>query len=176
MQRRCFADETLSCPELHGNRFTNLKRYIIIKSLCFDITQPKEENLVLVTLIESVYNFLWGRSAHSAAGRRDAQPLPYGHPAVYGGHLFHTAYPAASDAAVPGYAGRCLREKAGEAGRPFVAPDAGGLHRYPVGMGNLVGVVAAVSVGGAGAVFWMWVTALLGGVHFLCGVHAGAEI
>ncbi len=31
-----------------------------------------------------------------------------------------------------------------------------------VGMGNLVGVVAAISVGGAGAVFWMWVTALLG--------------
>lgn len=31
-----------------------------------------------------------------------------------------------------------------------------------VGMGNLVGVVAAVSAGGAGAVFWMWITALLG--------------
>ena len=31
-----------------------------------------------------------------------------------------------------------------------------------VGMGNLVGVVAAVSMGGAGAIFWMWVTALLG--------------
>ena len=31
-----------------------------------------------------------------------------------------------------------------------------------VGMGNLVGVVAAVSAGGAGAVFWMWVTAILG--------------
>ncbi len=31
-----------------------------------------------------------------------------------------------------------------------------------VGMGNMVGVVAALSVGGAGAVFWMWVTALLG--------------
>lgn len=31
-----------------------------------------------------------------------------------------------------------------------------------VGMGNLVGVVAAVSVGGAGAVFWMWGTAFLG--------------
>ncbi len=31
-----------------------------------------------------------------------------------------------------------------------------------VGMGNLVGVVAAISIGGAGAVFWMWVTALLG--------------
>ena len=31
-----------------------------------------------------------------------------------------------------------------------------------VGMGNLVGVVAAVSAGGAGAGFWMWVTALIG--------------
>ena len=31
-----------------------------------------------------------------------------------------------------------------------------------VGMGNLVGVVAAVSAGGAGAVFWMWCSALLG--------------
>lgn len=31
-----------------------------------------------------------------------------------------------------------------------------------VGMGNLVGVVAAISAGGAGAVFWMWVMALLG--------------
>ena len=31
-----------------------------------------------------------------------------------------------------------------------------------VGMGNLVGVVAAVSAGGAGAVFWMWVMAIIG--------------
>ena len=31
-----------------------------------------------------------------------------------------------------------------------------------VGMGNLVGVVAAISAGGAGAVFWMWITALIG--------------
>ncbi len=31
-----------------------------------------------------------------------------------------------------------------------------------VGMGNLVGVVAAISAGGAGAVFWMWLIALLG--------------
>lgn len=31
-----------------------------------------------------------------------------------------------------------------------------------VGMGNLVGVVAAISAGGAGAVFWMWLTALIG--------------
>lgn len=31
-----------------------------------------------------------------------------------------------------------------------------------VGMGNLVGVVAAISAGRAGAVFWMWVTAIIG--------------
>ena len=31
-----------------------------------------------------------------------------------------------------------------------------------VGMGNLIGVVAAISAGGAGAVFWMWLIALLG--------------
>lgn len=31
-----------------------------------------------------------------------------------------------------------------------------------VGMGNLVGVVAAISAGGAGAVFWMWVMAIFG--------------
>ncbi len=31
-----------------------------------------------------------------------------------------------------------------------------------VGMGNLVGVVAAISAGGAGAVFWMWLTAIIG--------------
>lgn len=31
-----------------------------------------------------------------------------------------------------------------------------------VGMGNMIGVVAAISAGGAGAVFWMWITALIG--------------
>ena len=31
-----------------------------------------------------------------------------------------------------------------------------------VGMGNLVGVVAAISAGGGGAVVWLWVVVLLG--------------
>ena len=31
-----------------------------------------------------------------------------------------------------------------------------------VGTGNMVGVVAAVSAGGPGAIFWMWITALIG--------------
>ena len=32
-----------------------------------------------------------------------------------------------------------------------------------IGTGNIVGVAAAISVGGPGSVFWMWVTALIGG-------------
>ena len=32
-----------------------------------------------------------------------------------------------------------------------------------VGTGNIVGVSTAICVGGYGAVFWMWVTAILGG-------------
>ncbi|WP_329812549.1 alanine:cation symporter family protein, partial [Streptomyces sp. GSL17-113] len=31
-----------------------------------------------------------------------------------------------------------------------------------VGTGNVAGVAAAITAGGAGAVFWMWVMALLG--------------
>lgn len=42
-----------------------------------------------------------------------------------------------------------------------------------VGMGNLVGVVAAISAGGPGAVFWMWITALIGSsTAFIEGVLA----
>lgn len=32
-----------------------------------------------------------------------------------------------------------------------------------IGTGNIVGVAAAISTGGPGAVFWMWITALIGG-------------
>ena len=33
-----------------------------------------------------------------------------------------------------------------------------------VGTGNLAGVAIAVTIGGPGAVFWMWIVALIGGV------------
>ena len=32
-----------------------------------------------------------------------------------------------------------------------------------VGTGNIIGVSTAICLGGAGAVFWMWITALIGG-------------
>lgn len=31
-----------------------------------------------------------------------------------------------------------------------------------VGIGNIVGVTTAITLGGPGAVFWMWITALIG--------------
>ena len=136
MQRRCFADETLSCPELYGNQFTNLKRYIIIKSLCFDITQPKEENLVLVTLIESVYNFLWG----------DLLTLPLGGVTLNLSLmviLLFTAgiYFTLRTRLLPMRLFRDMldavcEKKQGKQGGLSSLPDAGGLHRYPGGHGQ----------------------------------------
>lgn len=41
-----------------------------------------------------------------------------------------------------------------------------------VGMGNLVGVVAAISVGGAGAVFWMY-NSHYRFIHGFCGGYTG---
>ncbi len=32
-----------------------------------------------------------------------------------------------------------------------------------VGTGNIIGVATAICAGGAGAVFWMWITAIIGG-------------
>ena len=42
-----------------------------------------------------------------------------------------------------------------------------------VGTGNIVGVSTAICLGGFGAVFWMWVVALLGGAKGLTGSADG---
>lgn len=56
-------------------------------------------------------------------------------------------------------------------GEARIVNDAGALSQYrtfctalcaTVGTGNIAGVASAICVGGAGAVFWMWVAALLG--------------
>ena len=95
--------------------------------------------MVLVTLIESVYNFLWG----------DLLTLPL-RTRLLPMRLFRDMLDAV-----------CEKKQGKQGGlsslQTLVVSTA-----TRVGMGNLVGVVAAVSVGGAGAVFWMWVTALLG--------------
>ncbi|MDR9768975.1 alanine:cation symporter family protein [Acetomicrobium sp.] len=39
-----------------------------------------------------------------------------------------------------------------------------------IGMGNIAGVSSAVALGGPGAIFWMWVSALMGMVTKMCEV------
>ncbi len=58
---------------------------------------------------------------------------------------------------------RITKEKKGENGRALSGVQTLIISTATrVGMGNLVGVVAAISLGGAGAVFWMWVSAIFG--------------
>lgn len=45
-----------------------------------------------------------------------------------------------------------------------------------VGTGNLAGVATAVAVGGPGAVFWMWIIALLGSAALSSNLHSHSFI
>lgn len=45
-----------------------------------------------------------------------------------------------------------------------------------VGTGNLAGVATAIAIGGPGAIFWMWVIALLGGFECFHRVYFGTII
>ena len=62
-----------------------------------------------------------------------------------------------------GKAFRTMRDKGDQAGdvSPFAALMAA--MSATVGTGNIVGVATAVAMGGPGAVFWMWLLAILGG-------------
>src|SRR5688500_4013549 len=66
------------------------------------------------------------------------------------------------------YIGHCIDILRGKYDNP---DDPGQLNAYEalstalastVGMGNIAGVAAAISIGGPGALFWMWVTAIVG--------------
>ena len=118
--------------------------------------------MVLVTLIESVYNFLWG----------DLLTLPLGGVTLNLSLkviLLFTAgiYFTLRTRLLPMRLFRDMldavcEKKQGKQGGLSSLQTQEVSTATRVGMGNLVGVVAAVSAGGAGAVFWMWVTALLG--------------
>lgn len=57
-----------------------------------------------------------------------------------------------------------FRKRSGEADEGDVSPFAALMTALSstVGTGNIAGVAAAIAIGGPGAVFWMWVTAILG--------------
>ena len=136
--------------------------------LCFDVSQCRKyfemrvfENMI-VNLITTVYNFLWGDLF--------TIPLPGGGSLgisllilllIPTGIYFTIRTRFLPIRLFPDMI-RALSEKKNEKSslssfQTLIVSTA-----TRVGMGNLVGVVAAVSAGGAGAVFWMWVTAIIG--------------
>ena len=118
--------------------------------------------MFIVQLIEATYNFLWGDLFQI--------PLPGGG-SIGISLLILFLVPAAVYFTIrtrfmqlrlfPDMVCALTEQKSGENGlSPFQTLIVSTATR--VGMGNLVGVVAAISAGGAGAVFWMWIMAILG--------------
>lgn len=118
--------------------------------------------MFIVQLIEATYNFLWGDLFQI--------PLPVGG-SIGISLLIIFLVPAAVYFTIrtrfmqlrlfPDMVRALTEQKSGENGlSPFQTLIVSTATR--VGMGNLVGVVAAISAGGAGAVFWMWIMAVLG--------------
>ena len=118
--------------------------------------------MFIVQLIEATYNFLWGDLFQI--------PLPDGG-SIGISLLIIFLVPAAVYFTIrtrfmqvrlfPDMVRAMTEQKSGENGlSPFQTLIVSTATR--VGMGNLVGVVAAISAGGAGAVFWMWIMAVLG--------------
>ena len=118
--------------------------------------------MFILQLIEATYNFLWGDLFQI--------PLPGGG-SIGISLLIIFLVPAAVYFTIrtrfmqlrlfPDMVRVLTEQKSGENGlSPFQTLIVSTATR--VGMGNLVGVVAAISAGGAGAVFWMWIMAVLG--------------
>ena len=118
--------------------------------------------MFILQLIEATYNFLWGDLFQI--------PLPVGG-SIGISLLIIFLVPAAFYFTIrtrfmqvrlfPDMVRALTEQKSGENGlSPFQTLIVSTATR--VGMGNLVGVVAAISAGGAGAVFWMWIMAVLG--------------
>ncbi len=118
--------------------------------------------MFILQLIEATYNFLWGDLFQI--------PLPVGG-SIGISLLIIFLVPAAVYFTIrtrfmqlrlfPDMVRALTKQKSGENGlSPFQTLIVSTATR--VGMGNLVGVVAAISAGGAGAVFWMWIMAVLG--------------
>lgn len=117
----------------------------------------------IVKIIESVYNFLWGDLI--------VLPLPGGGTLplsllviilIQAGLYFTVRTRFLPVRLFPDMVKAVTGKKTKEKGSLSVMQSLIVSTATRVGMGNLVGVVAAISAGGAGAVFWMWVTALIG--------------
>lgn len=117
---------------------------------------------MIKSIIEAVYNFLWGDLFTIPLGNNDKMGIPLLVILLIPAGIFFTVrtkfLPIRMFPSMVKALGEKKDEKSGlSTFQTLIVSTA-----TRVGMGNLVGVVAAISAGGAGAVFWMWVTALLG--------------
>ncbi len=84
---------------------------------------------------------------------------------LVGGGLFFMLYSRLRPYRYFGHAIALLRGKHSDPNDPGRIPHAQALSTAlsgTIGLGNIAGVAIAISIGGPGAVFWMWVTAIVG--------------
>lgn len=117
----------------------------------------------VVKIIESVYNFLWGDLIVLPLPGGGTLPLSLLVIILIPAGLYFTVRTRFLPVRLfPDMVKAVTGKKTKEKGSLSVMQSLIVSTATRVGMGNLVGVVAAISAGGAGAVFWMWVTALIG--------------
>ena len=117
----------------------------------------------IVKIIESVYNFLWGDLIVLPLPGGGTLPLSLLVIILIPAGLYFTVRTRFLPVRLfPDMVKAVTGKKTKEKGSLSVMQSLIVSTATRVGMGNLVGVVAAISAGGAGAVFWMWVTALIG--------------
>ena len=117
----------------------------------------------IVKIIESVYNFLWGDLIVLPLPGGGTLPLSLLVIILIPAGLYFTVRTRFLPVRLfPDMVKAVTGKKTKEKGSLSVMQSLIVSTATRVGMGNLVGVVAAISAGGAGAVYWMWVTALIG--------------
>lgn len=119
----------------------------------------------IVNLIKAVYNFLWGDLISIPLPGGQTLPLSLLVIILIPAGIYFTVKTRFLPVRLfPDMIHTLLEKKEGKkrGGAISVVQSLVVSTATRVGMGNLVGVVAAISAGGAGAVFWMWVTALIG--------------
>lgn len=117
---------------------------------------------MIVKVIEAVYNFLWGDLVTIPLGNGDSMGIPLLVILLIPAGVFFTIRTKFLPIRMFPSMVKALGEKNENKSSLSTFQTLVVSTATRVGMGNLVGVVAAISAGGAGAVFWMWVTALLG--------------
>lgn len=117
---------------------------------------------MIVKIIEAVYNFLWGDLITIPLSGGDSMGIPLLVILLIPAGIFFTVRTKLLPVRMFPNMIKALGEKNENKSSLSTFQTLVVSTATRVGMGNLVGVVAAISAGGAGAVFWMWVTALLG--------------